>query len=111
MSVYDMPMPRLSRSAVHVLHALAHGARYGFDIIDRTGLGSATVYPTLGKLEDAGFIASTWEDVMVARSEKRPLRRYYTLRADGRKALLQELDRDRALQDLPRSLRARRTKP
>lgn len=67
MSCSDITMAtRLSRSAVHVLHALAHGARYGFDIIDRTGLSSATVYPTLGKLEDAGLIASTWENAAVA---------------------------------------------
>ena len=101
---------RLSRSAVHVLHALAHGARYGFDIIDRTGLSSATVYPTLGKLEDAGLIASTWENAAVAHAEKRPPRRYYELRAPGRKALVAELERDRPLQDVPASLRPKPAK-
>lgn len=103
-------MSRLSRAAIAVLHALAHDARYGFDIIDRTGLGSATVYPTLGKLEDAGLIASTWEDPAIARREKRPSRRYYQLKPAGRRALLDELERDRRLQDLPASLRPRRAR-
>jgi PadR family transcriptional regulator, regulatory protein PadR len=98
-------MPRrLSRSAVQILHALAHGARHGFDIIERTALGSATVYPTLGKLEDAGLIASTWENPDVAHAQKRPVRRYYELRAAGRKALIREVEEDEPLQVLPQSL-------
>ena len=101
---------RLSRAAVAVLHALAHDARYGFEIIERTGLGSATVYPTLGKLEDAGLLASTWEHPAIARREKRPPRRYYELRAAGRRALVEEVERDRQLQNLPASLRASRAR-
>lgn len=101
---------RLSRAAVAVLHALAHDARYGFDIIDRTGLGSATVYPTLGKLEDTGLISSTWEHPAIARREKRPPRRYYELRAAGRKALLAELELDRRLLDVPPGLRPQRSR-
>jgi PadR family transcriptional regulator, regulatory protein PadR len=101
---------RLSRAAVSVLHALAHGTRYGFEIMEKTGLGSASVYPTLGKLEAEGLIASSWEDTAKAHAEKRPARRYYELRAAGRKALLAEIERDRALQRLPRwLLRTKRT--
>lgn len=96
-----MHRQRLSRAAVAVLHALASGHRHGFDIIATSGLTSATVYPTLGKLEDAGLVASTWESVVAARAEKRPPRRNYELRAAGRKALALELERDRALQRLP----------
>ncbi len=66
---------RLSLSAIAVLRALAEGHRHGFDIIGDTGLGAATVYPTLGKLEDAGFVTSTWEDPATARRDKRPARR------------------------------------
>ena len=102
---------RLSHAAVAVLHALASGHRHGFDIIAAAGLSSASVYPTLGKLEDAGFVTSTWEPVATARDEKRPPRRYYELRPAGRKALAAELDRYKALQDLPRAaLRSRATK-
>jgi PadR family transcriptional regulator len=109
MSVYDggCMRTRLPYSAVAILHALAHGHRHGFDIIDATGLTSATVYPTLGKLEDAGFVASRWEPAALARRDKRPPRRYYELRAAGTRALEAQLERYRALQDLPRGLRAR----
>jgi DNA-binding PadR family transcriptional regulator len=92
---------RVSYSAVAVLHALAQGHRHGFDLIDATGLTSATVYPTLGKLEEAGLVSSTWESHAVARKDKRPARRYYELRAEGVRVLKAELERYRALQNLP----------
>jgi PadR family transcriptional regulator PadR len=106
MSDYDIlsMRARLSYSAVAILHALASGDRHGFDIIDRTGLASATVYPTLGKLEDAGLVTSAWEDPAAARSAKRPARRNYELRPAGKRALAESLDRIRALQRLPRAL-------
>jgi DNA-binding PadR family transcriptional regulator len=88
---------------VAVLHALAHGETHGFDIIERTGLGSSSVYPTLGKLEDAGFVSARWEGAGVARADKRPPRRYYELRPAGRAALETELEHYRALQQLPRT--------
>jgi PadR family transcriptional regulator PadR len=89
---------RLSYSAVAILTALADGHRYGFDIIDRTGLKSANVYPTLGKLEDDGLVSSSWEAPRLARAEKRPPRRYYVLRPAGREALAAALDQFRALE-------------
>ena len=90
---------RLSYSAVAILNALAQGRRYGFDIIDFTGLSSATVYPTLGKLEDAGFVSSTWEAHATALRSRRPPRRNYALRAAGRRALSEGLERFRRLRD------------
>lgn len=103
-----MPRQRLSRAAVAVLHALAQGHRHGFDIIAVSGITSASVYPTLGKLEEAGLVTSTWEPAAAARAEKRPPRRNYELRPAGRKALAEELELDRALQRAPRAgLRAR----
>jgi DNA-binding PadR family transcriptional regulator len=101
-------MPRrLSYAAVAVLHALANGHAYGFDIIDATDLPSASVYPTLGKLEDAGFVSSFWEPAAVAQRSKRPPRRYYELRPAGRVALEAALDRFRALRPLGRAPLAR----
>jgi len=95
---------RLPYSAVAILQALAQGRRYGFDIIDATGLTSATVYPTLGKLEDAGFVSSAWEAHATALKSKRPPRRYYELRAAGRRALADSLERFRALHEMPPAL-------
>ena len=39
-----------------VLQALACGHRYGFDVMDATGLPSGTVYPVLRRLEKEGLV-------------------------------------------------------
>ena len=70
-----------------VLHAVAGGARYGFDIADRTGLQTGTVYPSLRRLETLGFVRSSWENEKIARREQRPARRYYEITRAGDAAL------------------------
>jgi DNA-binding PadR family transcriptional regulator len=70
-----------------VLHAIAEGARYGFDIADRTGLQTGTVYPALRRLETLGFVRSSWEAEKIARREQRPARRYYEITKSGTDAL------------------------
>jgi PadR family transcriptional regulator PadR len=70
-----------------VLHAVADGARYGFDIADRTGLQTGTVYPALRRLEALAFVRSNWESEKIARREQRPARRYYEITALGTSAL------------------------
>ena len=76
-----------------MLHAVADGNRFGFDIMDATGLTSGTVYPTLDKLEALGFLVSHWEDARMARREKRPPRRYFDLTSAGAHALAAALTR------------------
>ena len=83
----------LAFGQVSVLHAVADGNRFGFDIIDATGLTSGTVYPTLDKLESLGYLTSRWEDPRVARRDKRPPRRYFDLTPDGAAALADALTR------------------
>ena len=91
-------MPRsLGLSTIAVLHAVAGGRRYGFDIIDATGLPSGTVYPALGRLEDAGCVRSAWEDARVAHEEKRPPRRYYAVTPAGSRVLAEAGERFRTL--------------
>jgi len=70
-----------------VLQAIDDGVRYGFDIADRTGLQTGTVYPALRRLESLGFVRSSWENEKAARREQRPARRYYEITRDGRDAL------------------------
>jgi DNA-binding PadR family transcriptional regulator len=70
-----------------VLQAIADGVRYGFDIADRTGLKTGTVYPALRRLETQGFVRSNWEKDAAARREQRPARRYYEITREGRDAL------------------------
>ena len=77
----------LSFPAVSVLHAVASGVPYGFQIIDETGLTSGTVYTSLGRLERDGYVTSRWEDARTAHQEKRPPRRYYTITASGERVL------------------------
>jgi PadR family transcriptional regulator PadR len=80
-------MRRLSITAVSVLHAIADGYQYGFDVIDQTGLPSGTVYPALSRLERDGLVKSAWENEQDAHAEGRPARRYYKLTAPGARAL------------------------
>jgi DNA-binding PadR family transcriptional regulator len=73
----------LSFGAVAILHAVAAGSRFGFDIMDATGLTSGTVYPTLDRLEQRGLLKSRWEPEAVAHADGRPARRYFHLTAAG----------------------------
>ena len=93
----------MSFTTATVLHAVASGAGYGFDVIDTTGLPSGTVYPALSRLERDGLVRSQWEEVSVARAEKRPPRRYYRVTAHGSRVLNSETARFRALAPLPAS--------
>jgi DNA-binding PadR family transcriptional regulator len=85
----------LSFGTVAVLHAIAAGYRFGFDIVDATGLTAGSVYPALDRLEDLGFLRSSWEEAGAAQAEGRPARRYFQLTADGAHALAAALDKHR----------------
>jgi PadR family transcriptional regulator, regulatory protein PadR len=102
-----MGRTNLSFGSVSILHAIAAGSRFGFDIMAATGLTSGTVYPALDRLEQLGFLRSHWEDDNVAHAEGRPARRYFRLTAAGAKALDAALERFRALRPVridPRTL-------
>jgi DNA-binding PadR family transcriptional regulator len=87
----------MSLGTVMVLHALARGCEYGFDILEETGLTSGTTYPALDRLESLGFAQSEWEDPRIAQEEKRPPRRYFRITAEGQQALAVALERYRSL--------------
>jgi DNA-binding PadR family transcriptional regulator len=89
-----MPKPApLAFGPVAILHAVADGNRFGFDIMAATGLTSGTVYPALDKLESLGYLTSHWEDARTARRDKRPPRRYFDLTPAGATALAGALQR------------------
>jgi DNA-binding PadR family transcriptional regulator len=100
---------KLSLGSVMVLHALARGYEYGFDIMEETGLTSGTIYPALDRLERLGFARSEWEDAQLAQAEKRPPRKYYRITPDGARELEAALERHRSLArlDLTPHLRPR----
>ncbi|HSM05010.1 MAG TPA: PadR family transcriptional regulator [Longimicrobiales bacterium] len=83
-----------------VLLDIRHGHRYGFDVMDVTGLPDGTVYPILRRLERRGVLVGAWEDEAVARSEQRPPRRYYRLTPVGEAALPALLERFPVLERL-----------
>lgn len=92
--------PSLSYGSAAVLHAVADGRGFGFDIMAATGLTSGSVYPALDRLEAAGYLRSRWESEAAARAEGRPARRYFTLTPSGAAALRAALARYRALRPL-----------
>ena len=94
----------LSFGTVAVLHAVAAGFRFGFDIVDVTGLTAGSVYPALDRLEDLGYLRSSWEHAATAQAEGRPARRYFQLTGEGAAALAAALAKHRTFQ--PVSLEA-----
>lgn len=85
-------MPRrLGMSTLAVLRAIDAGHRYGFEIMEETGLAGGTVYPALARLEEDELLTSDWEDPTLAQAEKRPARRYYDITDHGRQRLRESL--------------------
>jgi PadR family transcriptional regulator PadR len=76
-----------------VLHAIAAGHRYGFDIMDATGIPDGTVYPALRRLTTAGLLEARWEDRAEATKANRPPRKYYRLTGEGVAAHTAALER------------------
>lgn len=84
---------RLGLGTITILQALESDRRFGFDIMDATGLTSGTVYPALERLEELGFVRSRWEKEATAHRDGRPARRYFEITAAGSRALTEALDR------------------
>lgn len=85
-----VPNIALSFGSAAILHAVASGSRFGFDIMQATGLTSGTVYPALDKLESAGYLESSWEDAAAAHAEGRPAR--WVRRSESRPVRRSESD-------------------
>jgi DNA-binding PadR family transcriptional regulator len=92
-----MTAPSLSYTGLFVLQAVAQGHRFGFDIMEITGLPSGTIYPALRRLEALHLVTSGWEQDAKARKEGRPRRRYYELTPAGRRQLGEAEARFRAV--------------
>lgn len=74
---------RLTMSTAVVLSGIGRGYRYGFELIEASGLGAGTVYPILRRLEEWRCVVGAWEAASLSRSAGRPARRYYRLTAAG----------------------------
>jgi len=85
--------PRMTYLTGVVLAAIDAGHRYGFDIMDATGIPDGSVYPALRRLERAGYLEARWEARETATADHRPPRRYYRLTPEGAEALGEALRR------------------
>lgn len=88
-----MPRTNLTFPTGLVLHAIARGHRYGFEIMEVSGLRAGTVYPALRRLEGSGHLRSEWEEEVEAAAGKRPARCFYRLTPSGAALLEQALAR------------------
>ncbi|HEX8627176.1 MAG TPA: PadR family transcriptional regulator [Catenuloplanes sp.] len=76
---------RITMAVAQVLAALCDdpsAQRYGLELIRATGQPSGTIYPILTRLQRAGWVEASWEQVDPA-EQGRPARRYYRLTPDG----------------------------
>jgi DNA-binding PadR family transcriptional regulator len=102
-------MPPLTPAVVHVLLALAGRERHGYAILkdvqrqsgSRLRFGPGTIYGTLQRLMEAGWVEET-APPPAATDERR---RYYRITRSGREALRAEVDRLAALLDVARTHR------
>ena len=78
--------PPLSLASAIILRAVSDGHRYGFDIMEATGLPSGTIYPALRRLEESKFIRSD-RDAAAASEVVGPPRKYFRITVEGRRAL------------------------
>jgi DNA-binding PadR family transcriptional regulator len=95
--------PKLTHTSAMILQTISAGYRYGFDIMEATGLPSGTVYPALRRLEQVALIRSQWEKESEAFRKLRPARKYYRLTSPGEQALARAVQRYPLLQHMAAS--------
>ncbi len=91
--------PRMTLHTLAVLQAMLEdptSAHYGLEIANAVNFPTGTIYPILSRLEKAGWVSSTWENVTPS-EEGRPRRRLYTLTGSGAYAARQALADGRRL--------------
>jgi PadR family transcriptional regulator PadR len=81
-----MDSPRMTLQTQLVLRALLEDPskdRYGLELSNLVGLPSGTIYPILARLEQVGWVESTWEDPAAHEVAGRPRRRFYRITREG----------------------------
>lgn len=94
---------RMTYATSMVLQALHAGFRYGFDIAAAASLRPGAVYQILHRLEEEKLVTAHWEDAAMARTERRPPRRYYALRASAEPLVAEARRRFPGLEHAPGS--------
>jgi PadR family transcriptional regulator, regulatory protein PadR len=75
-------MTQTTQAVLHTLLERPSKELYGLEICAKAELPSGTIHPILARLEKAGWLESSWEDID-PHAEGRPRRRYYKLNPDG----------------------------
>jgi PadR family transcriptional regulator PadR len=78
-------------AVLRVLLAEPATPRYGLDLARATGLKTGTLHPILARLQQAGWLTSSWEDPADHEDQGRPRRRYYRLTGDGERAAVRAI--------------------
>ena len=78
-----MSLSRVTPATLDVLEALMgpDDELYGLKIAQNAGRKAGSVYPILARLEEAGWVESSWEQE--ERDERGPRRRFYRLSPEG----------------------------
>jgi PadR family transcriptional regulator, regulatory protein PadR len=87
--------PRLTPQTIAVLRVLLAEPgvpHYGLEIARETGLKTGTLHPILGRLQQAGWVESFWEEPTEHENQGRPRRRYYSLYANGTETIRQAVE-------------------
>ena len=79
------PLSRITAATIDVLSVLDANSEpcWGLLVIKSSGRPAGSVYPILERLENSGWVSSSWE---ADDSRTGPRRRYYELTEDGARA-------------------------
>jgi DNA-binding PadR family transcriptional regulator len=108
--IVENPARTLSPTVLHILLALADGAKHGYAIKQEAEgrsdgsvrLGPGTLYEAIQRLQEEGLIRETSGDTDPVNGQEAQ-RRYYALTARGRRVLRDQIDRLARLVDYARS--------
>jgi PadR family transcriptional regulator, regulatory protein PadR len=93
--------PRMRLQTQLVLRAMLEdpaAERYGLQLCAETGLPSGTIYPIVARLDQVGWVESSWEEPSEHIAEGHPRRRHYRLteeRAEQARDALARVSRSR----------------
>lgn len=90
-----MPEFRMTTMVANVLREFLEDPserQYGFELMQRCGISSGSLYPILIRLERAGWIVGQHEEIDTS-AQGRPARKYYTLTPEGVVSASRELEK------------------
>lgn len=102
----------LTPAVLHILLTLSRGEAHGYGIMKqveadsqgRVNMGPGTLYGSIGRMIDAGFIRESDKRIDPEMDDERRI--YYAITGAGQKALAAELDRYRDVVSIAKKLSA-----